>query len=216
MSADQLQERRQNNQQPKEIMRRQLAQHPRFVPLLDEQPDFQVNTVSYRNYVNQNVCGPNWLLVGEAASMPDPLTANGVTAAFRHAQLAASLIRASRGRGLLSARQRYVYNTNVRSMGHAFNHSIETGVYEWPIRWGLNVRTAAKVYTAFGYVTNSLYSKFRVQDRPGVRLFSLLLDAVHFWMESWSLIGKLAFRIDVPPVAAGYKRRLGLGNLYEV
>jgi menaquinone-9 beta-reductase len=195
VSADQLQEDRRNNEEPKEILRRQLTKHPRFAPLLSEQPDLQVRTMSYRNYVNQFACGPNWLLVGESASMPDPATANGVTAAFRHAQLGATLLRASRGRGSLSARQRHIYDTNVRRMGHAFNHSIETAVYRWQIRWGLNVRTAVKVYTAFGYVTNALYSKFRPQSHVGATLFGLLLHAVHFWMESWSLIGKLAFRI---------------------
>ena len=40
---------------------------------------------SFRSRAYAGVAGTNWLIAGEAASMVDPITANGVTAALRHA-----------------------------------------------------------------------------------------------------------------------------------
>ena len=51
-----------------------------------------MNVTSFKCRVYLRTAGPNWLICGEAASMVDPITANGVTAALRHAEEASSLI----------------------------------------------------------------------------------------------------------------------------
>ena len=219
MPAERFKELRRQGQQVDMILRSEIAKYPDLTSLFADQSDLQVRTCSYRSYVYRNVCGPNWFMVGEAASLPDPLTANGVTAAFRHAQDAAHFIEDSLHRGTLSTRQRYVYNTNVRRMGHAFNHSIERSVYEWPVRQGLSVLRMERVYTSFSYPVNALYSKFRPQSRRSMALFGCLFVVVYLWMEIWSLVGRLAFharRFRQRQARVGADRSNALQNSDEV
>ncbi len=56
---------------------------------------------SFRCRVYLESAGPNWLIAGEAASLVDPMTSNGVTAALRHAAEAAALVLKFRTRGEL-------------------------------------------------------------------------------------------------------------------
>jgi flavin-dependent dehydrogenase len=193
MEAERLKERRKSGTSLDAILREECAKYPQLAPLFADQPELPVRTCAYQTYVYRKTCGPNWLIVGEAASLPDPLTANGVTAAFRHGQEAAKYIAESRGRGELSAYQRYVYNTNLRRMGRVFNHSIERSVYEWPIRQGLSVLRMERVYTTFSYPINALYTKFRPHSRRSMVAFGLLYAFVYLWMETWALAGRLAY-----------------------
>ena len=194
LTAEFVKQQRQKGKQVHEIMRDQLAGFSRFVDLMDRQPSFDVRSTSYRSYVYDNACGRNWLIVGEAASLPDPLTANGVTAALRHAYEGSTLILESLERAQFTARQRWIYNTNLSRMGHVFNHSIETSVYEWPIRLGLGVVPAQKVYTAFSYTINALYARLMPRGWISMLLFGLLLKGVWAWMETWSILGRVACR----------------------
>ena len=190
-AAEQLREQRKSGQSVKSIFEEAMLKHPRLASLLDEEPDYELSTCSYRSYVNQYACGPNWFIVGEAASMPDPLTSNGVTAALRHADAACRLIqKAANG---LSRSQQQLYNTDILQMGHAFNRHIETGFYDWTLRWVFGPSNAVKIYVMFGYLINALYSKLEPQSWLGVGLFKGLLIAMRLWFFCFSLIAKFVF-----------------------
>lgn len=190
-SADQIKAHRQKKKDVRCILYDELAKHPRFATLLAEQPDFNVSSCSYRSYVSKYVCGPNWLLAGESGSLPDPLTANGVTAALRHAREAATLIQDTSQQGTLSKQQQCIYNTNVCRMGHIFNYGIERAVYEKAMRRGLGFPGMVAVYTAFSYPLNALYAKIRPYSKGSMLTFGILLALVHLWIESWLLTAKL-------------------------
>ena len=191
MTASKVREQRRRGHDIRDILACELRKHSRFAQLVADQPDFPVRTMAYRSYVHAKVCGPNWLMVGESASLPDPATANGVTAALRHALSAATYILQAKA-GQLSARQRRVYDTNVRRMGHVFNHSIETAVYGGTIRRGFGGFVAQRVYTAFSYVVNALYSRMRPESSARMAAFGLLVKFVWVWMVLWSLAGRSA------------------------
>jgi len=192
-AADNIKQQRQHNKDVKQILHEELSKFPRFAQFLVEQPDFKVFTCSYQSYVHHRVCGPNWIMVGEAASLPDALTANGVTASLRHAQEGSKLIQESFERGVFSRRQRYVYSANVRRMGRAYNHGIERAAYGWTMRLGFGPSATQKAYTAFGYLVNALYTKFRPNSRLSMMLFGMMLGFWWLWFEAWSLAGKMAF-----------------------
>jgi flavin-dependent dehydrogenase len=194
MPAEAVAERRRQGATIRDIFSDYLLRFPRFRPLVEQQPDFEMRSVAYRSFVHERACGPNWLILGEAASLPDPLTANGVTAAFRHAKEGVAFLADSFARGELTARQRRIYDTNLKRMGHAFNHSIEGAIYDWPIRWGLGVMPAQKVYTAFSYTINALYSKFKPQSRSAMLAFGILIGGVRLWIDSWALLGRMVVR----------------------
>ncbi len=195
MTADYVAEQRRQGGTVQSILTDRLQRFKRFAGLLEEQPIDEVRSVAYQCYVYDRACGPNWLILGEAASLPDPLTANGVTAALRHAAESVACIADSFSRGELTSRQRRIYDTNLKRMGHAFNHSIEGAIYEWPIRWGLGVMPAQKVYTAFSYTINALYSKYQPQGWAAMLTFGFIIGGVRLWIDGWSLLGKLAVRV---------------------
>ena len=195
MPANKLKEQRKNSKHINQILLEELSKYPYFKKLMAKQPDLKVLTCSYHSYVNQYACDQNWFMVGESASFPDPFTANGATAAFRHAKEASAFIQESLERGLLSKRQKHVYNTNVCRMGHAFNHSIEKVIYGWRVRRGLGIWVAQKVYTAFSYPINALYSKYQPKGRLSMIIFGLTLKGVWIWMETWALLGGLTFYV---------------------
>ena len=84
-----------------DIFRQQLMKFPRFEQMLQAAPLEKPNVTSFRCRAYAGVAGTNWLIAGEAASMVDPITANGVTAALRHAKEASGLILKYRKRGAL-------------------------------------------------------------------------------------------------------------------
>lgn len=189
--AEQLKEQRKSGQSVKSIFEEAMLKHPRLAELLDEAADYDLSSCSYRSYVNQSACGPNWFIVGEAACMPDPLTSNGVTGALRHAEIATSLLQNSAS-GLSKSNQQ-LYNKNILQMCHAFNRNIETALYDWPLRWGFGPSHAVRIYVVFGYAANALYSKFEPQSWFGVTLFKGLLFTMRLWFLSFVLIAKFVF-----------------------
>lgn len=201
MRADYVKEQRRAGKEVREILQQELKEFSCLADLVDRQPDHPIRTASYRSYVYDAASGPNWFIVGEAASLPDPLTANGVTAAFRHAWESSQILLEARrnGRRETTGKQRRVYDTNLKRMGHAFNHSIETAIYDWPIRWGLGVMPAQKVYTAFSYTVNALYTKYKPKRWLAMLCFGGIVKGVWLWMETWSLAGRLMCKLRRRP-----------------
>lgn len=217
MPAERVKQRRQNGVDVDAILRQELLKYPRLAELLERQQALQISRCSFQSYVSESACSANWLMIGESASLPDPLTANGVTASFRHAREAVRLIQDAFGRRFLSIKQQTLYNSRVRHMGHAFNHSIETSIYDWPIRKGLGALPSQKVYTTFSYSINALYTRFEPEGWITTRLFQLLLYVVAMWMEGWAFAGRTAswFRRSFKPRLLG-SQSTPVGTKYEV
>ena len=192
----------------------ELSRHERFARLLADNPTPEFYTCSYRSYVSREASGPNWFLLGEAAALPDPLTANGVTAALRHAHEATRLIvsatRGDSGRGTIPVEDLRLYTARVRMMGHAFNHNIERAIYDRSMRAGLGPLRAEKLYTWFAYPANALYSRHPPCEGKSVLRFEKGLRAVEAWIDVWARIGAVAATLrgglgtrPEAPVAAG-------------
>ena len=107
MSVERLRSERNLGKTTGEILRGELLRYARFNALASPPAVLDTTACSYRSYVHTRVSGPNWFLAGEAASLPDPLTANGVTAAFRHGLDSTALIVNAFDRGEVSRRERY-------------------------------------------------------------------------------------------------------------
>ena len=195
LPAEHLKDLRRDRKSIAQVLRDEFAKHAQLNQYMSQQPDFHVSTCSFRSFVSQSSCGPNWFMVGEAAATPDPLTSNGVTSALRHARSAARLIQRYANHTQVPLRARRFYHASVRCLGRVYNHSIETVVYDWPVRMGLGLVAALRIYTLFGYMFNALYSKFDPQSRFVVALFELLSIAVWVWVKSWALIGKSVYRL---------------------
>jgi menaquinone-9 beta-reductase len=194
MPAASVKEQRQKGMSPQDMLWEQLAKYPPLAALAADHEEREILRCSYQSYVSRSVTGPNWLMMGEAASVPDPLTGNGVTAAFRHAEEACEMIQAARGRDSFSRWRRRAYDLRVRGMGNGFNHAIERTLYEAPVRHGLGTMAAQTIYTAFGYPINAIYTRMRPQRKFRTRLLQFVLNGFWFLMEGSALAGRLAFR----------------------
>lgn len=94
-SAEVIKAMRQQGSTVDQIYRDRLSPIPRFRSLLHTQQNAATRVVSFRCGAYRNICESNWLVVGDAASMVDPMTSNGVTAALRQAEEASRLIERS-------------------------------------------------------------------------------------------------------------------------
>jgi len=126
LSADVVRGRRQAGSSVEAILRDELLRHERFHALLAPHPVLEIESASFQPYVTTRVCGDNWFMVGEAASMPDPLTGNGVTSGIRHARHASDAILAAGSGDFISARRLRTYSQHVFRLGHSFNAHVES------------------------------------------------------------------------------------------
>ena len=173
-----------------------LAPYERFANALLSQPDFQVQATSFQPFVTSRLCGPNWIMVGEAASMPDPLTGNGVTSGMRHARwAAAAIVRAGTGPELAADDRRW-FSRHVHRLGHSFNSHIERVIYQPSVRRGLGMYTATIVYTSFAFFMNALYTRFDPTGPVAMTIFDGLFAAARVWVAAWIGVGRLASRLS--------------------
>jgi flavin-dependent dehydrogenase len=157
-----------------DVFRQQLMKFARFEPLLRQEAIGEVNVTSFRCRVHSESAGPNWLIAGEAASLVDPMTSNGVTAALRHAAEAATLILKFRARGELPSRARKAYSSRILQTAKFFNEGIEKIVYEPAVRNRIGLPVAGAVYTSPAWSMNVVYARMR----PDGMLSTYLLGAM--------------------------------------
>jgi menaquinone-9 beta-reductase len=142
-----------------------------------------MNVTSFKCRVYLRTAGPNWLICGEAASMVDPITSNGVTAALRHAAEASSLISKFHQEGSLPLRTRICYSSRIVHMAKFFNSGIEKIVYEPPVRNRIGLQKAATVYTSPAWSMNVVYARLK----PSGMFSTLLLNSMLgiFRLSAW-------------------------------
>jgi hypothetical protein len=175
--------KRERGSSVEDIFREQLMKFPRFEPPLREAVLNPANVTSFRSRVQIGVAGPNWLIAGEAAAMVDPITANGVTAALRHAAEASSLILKYRNQGKLPLHARVCYSSRILQMTKFFNGGIEKIVYEPPVRNRIGVQRSGTVYTSPAWSMNVVYARMKPRGVVSTFLLGLFLGA--FRASAW-------------------------------
>jgi flavin-dependent dehydrogenase len=168
--------KRQEGLTVEDIFREKLARFSRFEQLLQNENRISPNVTSFQCCVHSGVSGPNWLVMGEAASMVDPMTANGVTAALRHAAEGSNLIIQSRHRKQMPFLGRAMYNRRIADVGKFFNCGIEKVLYDAPVRNHIGPLTAGDVYTIPAWLLNLVYSRLRPRGLVFTLLYGFLLN----------------------------------------
>jgi menaquinone-9 beta-reductase len=175
-----IKEKRQQGLSIQQIFETQLSQFPDLEGLLKGPAKEPPRTTSFRCRVFAGTAGPNWLVVGEAAAMVDPMTSNGVTAALRHAAEASSLIIRYRDRTRIPRLPAAMYSQRILSLARFFNSAIENVLYDWPIRNRIGPFTAGDVYTIPAWSINVVYSRLRPQGFVKTTLFRMLLASLRY------------------------------------
>jgi menaquinone-9 beta-reductase len=169
-----LKAKRERGESVEGVFRRQLSKFPRFESLLQQEPG-TINVTSFRCRVYLDSAGPNWLIAGEAASLVDPMTSNGVTAALRHATEAAALILKFRTRRELPRRARKAYSKRILQTAKFFNEGIEKIIYEPVVRNRIGLSTAGTVYTSPAWSMNVVYARLGPAGTVTTFLLGLML-----------------------------------------
>ena len=192
-----LKAKRERGESVEDVFRRQLMKFARFESLLQQEPTGTMNVTSFRCRVYLDSAGPNWLIAGEAASLVDPMTSNGVTAALRHAAEAAALILKFRTRGELPLRARKAYSSRILQTAKFFNEGIEKIIYEPVVRNRIGLSTAGTVYTSPAWSMNVVYARLS----PAGTLSTFFLGAMlAFFRISASILYRFCGWLK-PPVA---------------
>lgn len=156
------------------IFRKQLCKFSHFESLLSQGAMQTVNVTSFKCRVYLQAAGPNWLMAGEAASLVDPMTSNGVTAALRQAAEAAELILKFRKRGKLSWMAKKTYSSRILQMAKFFNEGIEKVVYEPAVRNHIGLGPAGEAYTSPAWSMNVVYARLK----PRGPIKTIILDSM--------------------------------------
>jgi flavin-dependent dehydrogenase len=169
-----------------DLLSKQMQKFSRLSTLAKDAPPERVAVTSFLCRTYKGVCGPNWIIIGEAASQSDPITGNGVTAALRHAAEASALICRYRHRQSIPALTRTAYNLRVSGVGRYFNSLIEKLFYESPLRTRLGLFGTARAYTVPAWLTNLVYSRARPRRLLGTVIFCFALVAIR--AVAWGLL----------------------------
>jgi len=183
ISGESMKAKRDQGLAVEEIYRQELAKFPRFQSLLGVAPIDQLNVTSFKCRVHVGVAGPNWLICGEAASMVDPITSNGVTAALRHAAEASSLILKYRSKGRIPRLARFCYSSRILQTAKFFNSGIEKIVYEPPVRNRIGLQRSGTVYTSPAWSMNVVYARLKPFGAIKTLLLNSILSA--FRLSAW-------------------------------
>jgi menaquinone-9 beta-reductase len=173
-----VKEKRQQGLSTQEIFAAQLQRFPDLRGFSSDPAKRAPSTTSFRCRVFAKTAGPNWLVAGEAAAMVDPMTANGVTAALRHAAEASKLIIRFRDRSSIPRLPASMYSQRILSLAGFFNSAIEDVLYDWRIRSRIGPFHAGDMYTIPAWSINVIYSRTKPEGFVATTLFRLLLASL--------------------------------------
>src|SRR5271156_555038 len=156
--GESVKEKRRGGMSVQDIFRAQLERFPDLPGLVLGATSNPPRTTSFRCRVFDKIIGPNWVVIGEAAAMVDPMTSNGVTAALRQAAEASNLLARYRARKALPWLPTLMYRWRVLNLARFFNSGIECILYDRPIRNQIGAFRAGDVYTIPAWSLNAIYS----------------------------------------------------------
>jgi flavin-dependent dehydrogenase len=201
MSAARSASLRSSGFRPREIFEHGLGSIPRLRHIVGAHPGVELHATTYTPYRHDRTIGANWLLVGDASAMVDPLTSNGVTSALRHADRAARTVTDALDHNRLSRRHAWAYQHTAPATIATLDRAIEAFVYDPTIRQRLGLRRAVTLYAATGVLTNSLYAKLD----PTSFTRSVACAAVLAASRLWTAIASQTLTRLARPVAWGQR-----------
>ena len=197
-TGETMKQQRQAGLNVQQIYEARLKQFPALASLLPGKEPIAPRVTSYRCRVCKGVSGPNWLIVGEAASMVDPMTANGVTAALRHAQEAAALLIRNRDASRLPRLAAAAYAWRVSDVAAFFNSLIEKIVYERNVRARVGVLVAGAIYTIPAWLMNLFYSRIRPNGAIASACFGMALRFLRYAAAAFSWFCRVGAATPAP------------------
>ncbi len=171
-----IREKRREGATVEQIFSGRLSRIPRFAPLMPAEPITALNVSSFECRVHHDLAGDNWLVVGESASMVDPMTSNGFTAALRSAAEASALIIRSRNSPRLPRMAGALYSRRIVALGRFFNCGIEKIIYDRPVRNRIGIFRAGHVYTIPAWVMNAIYQRLQPRGLISTLAIGFVLD----------------------------------------
>lgn len=166
---------------PKDIYTQHVNAIPALRRLAAKVPEVELSATTYTPYRHLRSVGPNWLLVGDASAMVDPLTSNGVTAALRHAEQAGRTISTALSQSRLRRHQTWAFDATVPATVGTIDNAIESFLYRPDVRQRIGLQAAVTLYAGTGVITNSLYAKLNPITLPRSVACAAMLATSRAW-----------------------------------
>lgn len=187
VSEAEFKEQRRDGRQPGEIFERLLGG---FGDLEQPKPG-DLNPVqvrSFRSYTHERVSGSNWIMIGEAAALVDPLTSTGVSAALRHGIEAAEV--ALTDPPAKAARARRRFDRRVRSVATLYNRAVEGLLYSPDVRRHVGIRGATQAYVIIGFGMSVFYARVGASGLMRHTAVMTAAGACRLWSLGWQRFGR--------------------------
>ncbi len=189
-SSERLKAVRQPGESTQALLARKMREVERFADFRESDFMTPVRACAFQNSVIERPYGSNWLAIGEAAAMVDPLTSSGASAAIRHAGMAQVIVDEALSCSKPDRRMLEKYNRCVQMLGGAFNRNIEKTVYEPLLRNSMSLFWAAFAYTIFGYFFNAIVQHLDFRSDRDLRRMRMAERAFDAWLGVWQLLGR--------------------------
>ena len=198
LSSERLKAVRQQSESTQALLARKMREVERFRGFRESDFMTPVRACAFQNSVIERPYGSNWLAIGEAAAMVDPLTSSGASAAIRHARMADVVVDQALSQSGVNRDMLEKYNQCVQMLGGAFNCNIEKTVYEPLLRNGISLFWAAFAYTIFGYFFNAIVQRLDFQSDRDLRRMRLAERSFGAWLGLWQLLGRAKTALRQP------------------
>ena len=143
---------------------------------------------TFQPYVSQRIVGTNWLMVGEAAALVDPLSSSGVSAAIRHGVEAAATIISAEGSPETRDRLLARYDRRVSDVARLYNEALQRLLYHPQLRTRLGMRQAARAYVIVGYLASALYNRIEPAESTARQTtMTFTINFFHLWTRLWRI-----------------------------
>lgn len=153
-----------------------------------------VHVRGVRCYTHARVAGANWMMIGEAAAVVDPLTSTGVSAAMRHGVEAAGIVQSGAPHRVVRALRRF--DRRVRSVATLYNKAAQDLLYAPAVRRTVGIRWAGRAYVILGFGMSTLYGRI---GGPGWARHTAVIGiggAFRLWLLGWLSLGGVMRHAD--------------------
>ena len=190
LSSERLKSIRRRGESTQALLARKMREVERFEHFGESDFMAPVRACAFHNSVIERPYGSNWVAIGEAAAMVDPLTSSGASAAIRHARMSDVIVDDALSHSAADRRMLEKYNRCVQLLGGAFNRNIERTVYEPLLRNSMSLFWAAFAYTIFGYFFNAIVQRLDFRSDRDLRRMRMAERGFDAWLGVWQLLGR--------------------------
>ncbi|MEL7157091.1 MAG: tryptophan 7-halogenase, partial [Actinomycetota bacterium] len=177
--AAELRAARAADQSPEQVFDDFIAAFDGVAALVGEKAagDGPVRSRAFTPFAHDRTSGHNWVLVGDAAALLDPVTSSGVAIGLHSAFAASRLVDHALSGSPAVASDRWAHHHLTVRTTTVINQVVDRVLHRRGLRSLIGTRLAAFVYAITNVLVNAWYTRLRPASGPRIVLHGGLLSA---------------------------------------